>query len=113
MKYAAASGIFVGCTIPLWEGMTRTVEGEGERTHIYYCHPYSAYERGSNENGNRMIRRRVPKGTDFTGITEADTLEVQRWVNEYPRGILGGRCAGRVLMELAQEAGVEGVELLL
>ena len=56
---------------------------------------------------------RVPKGTDFTGITEADTLEVQRWVNEYPRGILGGRCAGRVLLELAQKAGVEGVELLL
>ena len=96
-----------------WEGMTRAVDGEGDRTHIYYCHPYSAYERGSNENGNRMIRRRVPKGTDFTGITEADTLEVQRWVNEYPRGILGGRCAGRVLLELAQEAGVEGVELLL
>lgn len=96
-----------------WEGMTRAATGGEERTHIYYCHPYSAYERGSNENGNRMIRRRVPKGTDFTGITEADTLEVQRWVNEYPRGILGGRCAGRVLMELAQEAGIKGVELLL
>lgn len=96
-----------------WEGMTRAVDGEGDRTHIYYCHPYSAYERGSNENGNRMIRRRVPKGTDFTGITEEDALQVQRWVNEYPRGILGGRCAGRVLMELAQEAGVEGVDLLL
>ena len=96
-----------------WEGMTRAVSGVGKRTHIYYCHPYSAFERGSNENGNRMIRRRVPKGTDFTGITEEDTLQVQRWVNEYPRGILGGRCAGRVLMELAQEAGIEGVELLL
>ena len=96
-----------------WEGMTRTVTGEGDRTHIYYCHPYSAYERGSNENGNRMIRRRVPKGTDFTGITEEDALQVQRWVNEYPRGILGGRCAGRVLLELAQKAGIEGVELLL
>lgn len=96
-----------------WEGMTRAVTGEGDRTHIYYCHPYSAYERGSNENGNRMIRRKVPKGTDFTGITEADTLRVQRWVNEYPRGILDGRCAGRVLLELAQEAGIEGVELLL
>ena len=96
-----------------WEGMTRAVDGEGDRTHIYYCHPYSAYERGSNENGNRMIRRKVPKGTDFTGITEEDTLQVQRWVNEYPRGILGGRCAGRVLLELAQKAGVEGVELLL
>lgn len=96
-----------------WEGMTRAATGGEDRTHIYYCHPYSAYERGSNENGNRMIRRRVPKGTDFTGITEEDTLQVQRWVNEYPRGILGGRCAGRVLLELAKEAGVEGVELLL
>ena len=96
-----------------WEGMTRAVTEEGARTHIYYCHPYSAFERGSNENGNRMIRRKVPKGTDFTGITEADTLRVQRWVNEYPRGILDGRCAGRVLLELAQEAGIERVELLL
>lgn len=96
-----------------WEGMTRAATGGEARTHIYYCHPYSAYERGSNENGNRMIRRQVPKGTDFTGITEEDTLRVQRWVNEYPRGILGGRCAGRVLLELAQEAGIKGVELLL
>ena len=45
-----------------WEGMTRAATGDGERTHIYYCHPYSAFERGSNENGNRMIRRKVPKG---------------------------------------------------
>ena len=60
-----------------------------------------------------MIRRRVPKGTDFTEITEEDTLQVQRWVNEYPCGILGGRCAGRVLLELAQGAGIEGVGLLL
>ena len=44
---------------------------------------------------------------------EPDTLEVQRWVNEYLRGILGGRCARRVLLELAQGAGIEGVELLL
>ena len=60
-----------------------------------------------------MIRRKVPKGADFAGITEDDTLRVQRWVNEYPRGILDGRCAGRVLLELAQQAGIEGVELLL
>lgn len=30
---------------------------------------------------------RLPKGTEFTEITEADTLEVQRWVNEYPCGV--------------------------
>ena len=90
-----------------WEGMTRAVTGDGKRTRIYYCHPYSAFERGSNENGNRMIRRKVPKRTDFTGITEAETLEVQRWVNEYPRGILGGRCAGQVMPKLVQETGSE------
>jgi len=60
-----------------------------------------------------MIRSKVPKGTDFTGITEEDTLEVQRWVNEYPRGILGGRYAGRVLLEVAKKAGNKGIELLL
>ena len=60
-----------------------------------------------------MIRRMVPKGTDFTGITKEDTLQVQRWINEYSCGILGGRCAGRVLLELAQGAGIEGVALLL
>lgn len=96
-----------------WEGMTRAVSGDGKRTRIYYCHLYSAYERGSNENGNRMIRRKVPKGTDFTEITEDDVLRVQRWVNEYPRGILNGKCAGQVLLELAKEAGIEGVDLLL
>ncbi len=67
-----------------WEGMTRAVSGGGDKTHIYYFHPYSAFERGSNESGIRMIRRRVPKGMDFTRIAEEDTLEVQRWVNEYP-----------------------------
>ena len=96
-----------------WEGMTRAATGGGSRTQIYYCHPYSAYERVSNENGNRMIRRRVPKGTDFTRITEADALRVQRWVNEYPRSILDGRCAGRVLLDFAKEAGIEGREQLL
>ena len=93
--------------------MTQAATGDRKRIHIYYCHPYSAFKRGSNENGNRMIRRRVPKGTDFTRITEADTLAVQRWVNGYPHGILGERCAGRVLMGLAQEAGIKGLELLL
>jgi len=44
--------------------------------------------------------------------TKLATLEVQRWVNEY-RGILGRRSAGRVLLEVAEKAGVKGIELLL
>ena len=61
---------------------------------------------GRNDAGRG--RRRVPNRTDFTRITEADALRVQRWVSEYPRGILDGRCAGRVLLDFAKEAGIEG-----
>lgn len=77
------------------------------------CYPYSAFERGSNKNGNRIIRRRLPKGTSFVNFTGDDVLGGQRWVNEYLRSILGGRSAGRVPREVAEQAGVKGIELLL
>ena len=96
-----------------WEGMTRAADGTGDRTHIYYCHPYSAYERGTNENLNRMFRRKVPKGTDFLDMTQDDALAAQRWMNDYPRGVLEGRSAGRVLLELAEKAGIVGLDQLL
>ena len=51
-----------------------------------------------------------PEGTVDT--TENSILQQIR-LNEYPRGILDGKCAGRVLLELAQEAGIVGLELLL
>jgi len=62
--------------------------GEDERTHIYYCHPYRSGERGLNENTNRLIRRHWPKGTSFEAITETQVQRVEDWINNYPRGIL-------------------------
>jgi len=61
----------------------------GSRFQIYYCHSYAAWEKGTNENHNRMIRRWFPKGTDFTKITQDEILAVQNWMNQYPRKILG------------------------
>ena len=52
-------------------------------------------ELGRNDTGRD--RQLGAKGMDFTGIAETDTLQVQWWVNEYPRGILDRKCAGRVL----------------
>lgn len=72
-----------------YKGIERSITGSGPRTRLYYCHPYSSCERGSNENQNKMIRRRYPKGTNFDTITEKDVKELEEWINHYPRQILG------------------------
>lgn len=56
---------------------------------IYYCHSYAAWEKGSNENHNRMIRRWFPKGTDFSKISKREIAECEAWMNNYPRKTLG------------------------
>lgn len=68
--------------------MERSCLHDGSRTKVYYCHPYSSYERGTNENINGMIRRRLPKGTDFGLVTDEEVQAVEDWVNNYPREIL-------------------------
>lgn len=72
-------------------GIEKSIFGRGKRkrTTVYYCHPYSAYERGTNENINKMIRRFLPKGTDFRKVTVAYIQRVEDWINSYPREILG------------------------
>jgi len=58
------------------------------RTRIFYAHPYASWERGSNENGNRMIRRFVAKGRDIVCFTRQTIREIETWINNYPRRIL-------------------------
>ncbi|MCM1295519.1 MAG: IS30 family transposase [Muribaculaceae bacterium] len=70
------------------EMIERSIFG-GKRTRTYYCHPYSSWERGSNENQNGLIRRHFTKGCSFEDVTEEDVEQVQDWVNNYPRELLG------------------------
>lgn len=72
------------------DGIEKSRYTKGNRTTLYYCHPYSAWERGTNENINRMIRRFFPKGIDFDTVTTKQVQFVQDWINNYPRKILGG-----------------------
>lgn len=87
------------------QGIERSCGRKRPRTHVYYCHPYSSYERGSNENCNRIIRRWFPKGMDFSQLTAKSVRTVERWINEYPREILGFRSANNLFQESAAAAG--------
>ena len=64
---------------------------------VYYAHPYSSWERGSNENGNRILRRFIPKGTDIGKMTDAELQRIEDWVNNYPRKIHGYKTANEMV----------------
>ena len=58
---------------------------KGGRLMAYYAHPYSSYERGTDENWNGILRRFVPKGKSFEDL-DADTLKrINRYINQLPR----------------------------
>lgn len=61
---------------------------EETKMQVYFCHPYSSWERGTNENTNGLIRDFYPKGTDFSLYTRKDLKKVQKLINERPRKIL-------------------------
>lgn len=83
-----------------YEGLERSVLHEGEkRTFAFYCHPYSSWERGTNENNNRLIRRHIPKGEDFDEKQERDIEYIENWINNYPRGIFGFKTSAQLFEE--------------
>jgi IS30 family transposase len=77
------------------------LDGEGIKKaakcdEVYYAHPYSSWERGSNENGNRMLRRFVPKGSDIGKLSSKELQRIEDWVNNYPRRLLGYKSANEM-----------------
>ena len=69
----------------------------GKRTTSYYCHPYSSWERGTNENINKMIRRWIPKGADITLYTDQQIAYIEHWINVFPRKIFNFRSSRDML----------------
>jgi len=84
-----------------WESIENSFLNSSEkRTKTYFAHPYSSWERGTNENQNKMIRRFVPKGTNIAKISNKEAQSIQKWMNSYPRKILGYKTANELVLEL-------------
>jgi IS30 family transposase len=62
-------------------------------------HPYSSWERGTNENTNGLIRDFWPKGYDFKQLNYYRIKKVQKLLNERPRKILNGKSPKEILEE--------------
>ena len=56
---------------------------------VYFAHPYSSWERGTNENTNGLVRRYFPKGTDFSVVSDEEIARVEYALNTRPRKRLG------------------------
>ncbi len=67
---------------------------------VYFAHPYSPWERPTNENSNGLVRDYFPKGTDFNTISKARLKEVQNQLNERPRHVLDYRTPKEVFEEM-------------
>lgn len=89
-----------GCENLDFEGIERSVICKQNRTKVYYAHPYSAWERGSNENANKLIRRFIPKGCDIGEFSHERIKMIEHWINNYPRRIFDGLSSNMIKKKL-------------
>lgn len=66
----------------------------------YFAHAYHSWERGSNENLNGLVRRFLPKGTDFRTISNEQIKHIEYLINSRPRKRLGWKTPYEVFYEM-------------
>lgn len=70
---------------------------ENTKMDIYFANPYASWERGTNENTNGLIRRYLPKKTDFKSVDYRQLKSIQSKLNNRPRKVLGFKTPLEVL----------------
>lgn len=93
-EFAHFDKVFRSITTDNGSEFARLYELEGSMgIGIYYAHPYSSWERGLNENSNRIIRRWIPKGEMVKGYSKKKIQEIEDWMNSMYRKSLGWKTA--------------------
>lgn len=62
----------------------------------FYAHSYCSWERGSNENNNKLIRRFISKGKNISEVSKKEIKEIEKWLNRYPRKIFNGKSSEEI-----------------
>lgn len=60
-------------------------------SNLFYCEPYSAWQKGAIEKNHQYIRSVLPKGTSFSGLTQEDCFLLASHINSIPRESLNNR----------------------
>jgi IS30 family transposase len=61
------------------------MESKGRITNVFYCHPYSSYEKPEVENNHELIRRVIPKGKSMNNLNQKDINLLMSHINSYTR----------------------------
>ena len=70
---------------------------------VFFCEPYSPWQRGSNENTNGLVRQFLPKGMDLSTVTPQQLAYFESMLNDRPRKVLGFRTPREVYSELIEK----------
>ncbi len=90
------------------EEMMKSVKDKNKkRFQIYFTHPYASYERGCNENKNRIIRRYFKKGKLVENLSDEDILNIARKINNIPRKALGYKTPLEVFESNLKKKGID------
>lgn len=84
-----AAAVFKTVTGDNGSEFARLAELSSQGTKVYFTHPYSSWEKGTNECHNKLLRRFIPKGVSMAKYSSEDIAYMADWANTLPRKILG------------------------